>query len=815
MSDNASIFRSEILARLGAAPDEIVAGAVRRFATKPNGRDDCGWYTFYDDGFPAGAFGNWRTGEKFTWRARETRDMSHAERQRLAELKIERAKKIEADAIKAAASAMARWINATPSKGGHAYLDKKNVEPHGIREAHGCLLVPVYRDGDLVSIQTIDANGEKLFAKGTRVEGGSYTIGAPSNVLIICEGFATGATLHEATGRYVVVAFNAGNLLPVAKRMREKFPEASIIVAADDDFKTEKERGFNPGMREAKKAAEAIRGTVAAPPFMRDNDSDGATDWNDFGAVRSNIAVATAFKTIVDTAEISRLATLNPIDYDRARKAAAKSLGVRTSTLDKQISAKREEVAGKVAADLCRDVEPYAGPVNIAELLDTIRATIARFIVCDPSTATATTLWIAFTWIIDHVQVSPLAIITAPEKRCGKTQLLDLIGRLSKRNLFASNISPAATFRVIEAKSPTLLIDEADSFFKENEELRGIINSGHTRTSAYVIRTVGDDFEVKQFSTWGAKAIAGIGKLSDTIMDRAIVLPLRRKHSSDKVERLRHAEPGLFDMLARKLARFGTDHGEAIGRARPHLPDALGDRAQDNWEPLLAIADLAGGDWPKEARRVALAISGDGKDDMSINEELLSDIRGIFDADGAGRIALTELLKRLCDDDTAPWSTWSRGKPMTTRQLGKRLGEFGISAKTIHLSSYEKPKGFHKDQFADAWARYLDGQTDGYTLPPATPVLPVTRSPIKDSGACEVTKTVTGEKPLGHQCARSPSAEKVTDGKSDRTGFVRSPVRSPENPMFSRQGDRVTDGTPLPAKEGSIETTAPQWSIRI
>ncbi len=196
--------------------------------------------------------------------------------------------------------------------------------------------------------------------------------------------------------------------------------------------------------------------------------------------------------------------------------------------------------------------------------------------------------------VIDNVQVAPLAVITAPEMRCGKSQLLNLIGRLSHRPLVASNISPAAMFRVIEAHSPTLLIDEADTFFKENEELRGIVNSGHTRQAAYIIRTVGDNHEPKQFSTWGAKAISGIGTLAETIRDRAIILEMRRKLPNESIERLRHAEGGVFECLASKLARFAQDAGVSIERALPTLPEALNDRAQDNWEPLLAIADYAG-----------------------------------------------------------------------------------------------------------------------------------------------------------------------------------------------------------------------------
>jgi putative DNA primase/helicase len=122
------------------------------------------------------------------------------------------------------------------------------------------------------------------------------------------------------------------------------------------------------------------------------------------------------------------------------------------------------------------------------------------------------------TWFMDVVEIAPLAVITAPEKRCGKSQLLFLLGRLAKRPLTASNVSPAALFRAVDAWRPTLLVDEADAFVRENDELRGIINAGHTRDSAYVVRVVGDDFKPTKFSVWGAKALAGIGHLADTLV---------------------------------------------------------------------------------------------------------------------------------------------------------------------------------------------------------------------------------------------------------------------------------------------------------
>lgn len=215
------------------------------------------------------------------------------------------------------------------------------------------------------------------------------------------------------------------------------------------------------------------------------------------------------------------------------------------------------------------------------------------------------------TWVIDVVHVAPLLIITAAEKRCGKSLLLELLGKLVARPLTASNISPAALFRAIEDWQPTMLIDEVDSFMKDNENLRGIINSGHTRNSAFVWRTikVGESYTLTRFSTWGPKAISGIGHIADTLMDRGIVIEMRRKLPHELVERIRYAQPEFFVSLARKLARFAKDYAEQVRQARPDLPQALDDRALDNWEPLLAIASVAGSEWVGIATRAALNLS--------------------------------------------------------------------------------------------------------------------------------------------------------------------------------------------------------------
>jgi putative DNA primase/helicase len=310
--------------------------------------------------------------------------------------------------------------------------------------------------------------------------------------------------------------------------------------------------------------------------------------------------------------------------------------------------------------------------------------------------------------------------------------LLFLLGRLSYRPLTASNISPAALFRSIDAWKPTLLVDEADAFMRDNEELRGLLNCGHTRDSAYIIRTVGETFTPTRFNVWGAKALAGIGHLADTLMDRAVTLELRRKLSHESVDRLRYAEPGLFDDLAAKLARFAEDQRDEVRRARPALPVTLNDRAQDNWEPLLAIADVAGGTWPDLARKAALKLSGVDSPTMSTGTELLADIQEVFEHKRTNKISTADLIEALCDDDEKVWATYNRGKPVSPRQIAKRLGDFGIKSKNVRIG-YDVPKGFDIEQFQEAFARYL-------STPPENPLHPLQTPEASNDAASRVAE---------------------------------------------------------------------------
>ena len=411
-----------------------------------------------------------------------------------------------------------------------------------------------------------------------------------------------------------------------------------------------------------------------------------------------------------DDEKIQWLASLKSLEYDRVRKEHATALRVRPSTLDAMVTAARsnESEAGRLPFD---EIEPHPEPIDPAQLLNKVSDTIRQFIVLETEQAHAAALWVALTWFIDVVEVAPLAIINAPEKSCGKTQLLTVLGRMSYRPLPASNASASALFRAVELWKPTILIDEADTFFRDNAELHGMVNAGHLR-GGFVLRSepVGDSFEPHMFSVFSAKALAGIAlekHLSDATMSRGIVFNLRRKLSHESVSRLRHADRGLFAGIAAKLARFAVDYSQQVRAARPALPDALLDRDQDNWDGMLAVASCAGDEWLARATSAALTLSGASEKTVSTGNELLADIQHIFESKRIEKISTVKLIEALCDDEESAWATYYKGQPINPRQLKKRLEAYGIASKTIRIGAFETAKGFELGQFADSFARYL------------------------------------------------------------------------------------------------------------
>jgi putative DNA primase/helicase len=293
--------------------------------------------------------------------------------------------------------------------------------------------------------------------------------------------------------------------------------------------------------------------------------------------------------------------------------------------------------------------------------------------------------------------------ITSPVKRCGKTTLLSVLSYLCPRVVPASNIRPAALFRVIERERPTLLIDEAELFLSEDGELRGIVNAGHRRDLAYVVRCEdrNHDFVPRKFSVWSPKVLAQIGKPSSTIEDRSILIRLQRKRPDESADRLDAAAAEQLKIVARKLMTAITPEIKAgMYTACPEIPTLLNDRAADNWRPLLALADLAGGGWPAEARNAAVV--------LSVVEDADAETLGVLAiADGLTvfgereRMPPTEMTDALAALPDRPWSRFSRGSPITPRKLASLLAPYGITTRRTKEERY-----YQLTDFEAAFSRY-------------------------------------------------------------------------------------------------------------
>jgi putative DNA primase/helicase len=451
------------------------------------------------------------------------------------------------------------------------------------------------------------------------------------------------------------------------------------------------------------------------------SDRQTADDWIAAFAKKSQEALAkkAAEKKIEpppdEKALIAALARKDHTEYDRMRADLAETLGMRVGTLDDKVEALRKKLKSEDDEDALPHwkVEPWAEPVDCVTLLNSIKQVFRRYIVLPQGADVAIALWVLHAWTFDAGEISPFLVVVSPTKRCGKTSALIVLYYLTPRSELASNISPSAIFRYIEQTHPTLLMDEGESFLRDNEEARGILDSGHTKAGAYVIRNVevAGEHKPRRFSTWAPKAIATIRGLADTLEDRSVVVRLQRKPPSAKVERLRRRDNKEFAHLRSQAARWAADNFDKLTDPDPVVPEALNDRAADNWRPLLEIADLAGGTWPEDARRAACTLSGQ-EHDGAINVELLRDIRSAFG--DAEMIRSVDLVEKLVADKERPWADWKHGRPLSQKQLGGLLRPFCIISETISLSGHKDAKGYRRAHFEEAWAIYCPGQN---TLP--------------------------------------------------------------------------------------------------
>ncbi|OLM09314.1 DNA primase [Pseudonocardia sp. Ae706_Ps2] len=360
------------------------------------------------------------------------------------------------------------------------------------------------------------------------------------------------------------------------------------------------------------------------------------------------------------------------------------------------------------------DTTPLAPPGGTdpdpdgAVLLDDLEAALRRYVSLPSEAAgVAVTLWIAATHAQPAWAHAPRLVIRAPEKRCGKSRLLDVVEGACHDPFITVNATAAAVYRSITADPPTMLVDEADTIFgpkaDNHEDLRGLLNAGHQRNRP-AKRYDQHKNRVETISTFAMAALAGIGRMPDTIEDRAVVVQMRRRTTGEQVAPYRHRrDRPRLQRLSERLHGWLRDDLPALEAAEPVMP--VEDRTADTWEPLIAIADHAGADWPHRARQALLTLQDEGDDDQSERIRLLADCHAAFGAEAA--LPTARLLQLLRADPEAPWSDYGpRGEGLSAKKLGELLKEYGIRSEKIGFPGLGQTKGYRRSGFADAWQRY-------------------------------------------------------------------------------------------------------------
>src|SRR5262249_51302467 len=355
-------------------------------------------------------------------------------------------------------------------------------------------------------------------------------------------------------------------------------------------------------------------------------------------------------------------------------------------------------------------VEPWPESVDTDALLLSLKRRVHRHVVFSNEAAIVVALWILFAWIHDIAVHSPKLLVTSVERDSGKTTLLNLISFLVPRALLCVEISEATLFRGVELWLPTIIVDEADVILINNEPLRAVINSGWTR-GAVVPRCIGEEKTPHPFPTFCPKALGMKGnKLLDTTLSRCIDIGLKRKRPSETVEHFRMIDDVGLQELRQQALRWANDNGEALKGAEPEMPPGFDNRLGDNFRLLLAIAGLAGGEWPERAREAAQVVSR-VTDTTSRPTRLLAAIKAIFDAEEkvetTDALSAAGLVEELTVNADSEWTALGKsGKPLTQNQLARMLKPIGISPKQVRIGGVQT-RGYERGQFEDPWVRYL------------------------------------------------------------------------------------------------------------
>jgi len=357
-----------------------------------------------------------------------------------------------------------------------------------------------------------------------------------------------------------------------------------------------------------------------------------------------------------------------------------------------------------------------------AGLLDDVEEFFGRFVAFpSPDALVAVVLWTAHAHSVDSAESSPRLALLSPEPGSGKTRTLEVLDLLVPAPLSSVSASPAAIFRSLKLRRRCLLFDEVDAIFGRRgkddgaEDLRALLNAGH-RKGATIPRCVGQKHTVAEFPVFAAVALAGLGDLPDTLMSRSIIIRMRRRLTSEVIEpyRRRLHEPAGVDLNVR-LALWTDSIAGLIAGAWPVMPAGVTDRPADVWEPLLAIADAAGGDWPGRARAACVELVKVSESrEASLGIRLLGDLRTVFGEEE--RLSTETILKALHAMEEAPWSNL-HGSPLDPRGLAWRLSPYEIESTRVWVAG-KSLRGYRRGDLWDAWERYLTSSPESPPGPP-------------------------------------------------------------------------------------------------
>jgi hypothetical protein len=662
----------------------------------------------------------------------------------------------------------------------------------------------VYRDeaGEpyLKVSKYLDENGKKQYPQ-SHFENGAWAKGKPPGAKIpyrlpeliaaplnapvkFCEGEKDSDALEKLGFISTTASEGAGAAWDPA--LTPWFRDRHIVILVDAD---------KQGRKHGQKVAAALNG-VAASVKVIDLFPDRNDGWDVYEWLKDDRAGSRLAKLVKDAPEweapsdtsgdgsgasagksdeelIAELAALPKLQYEKRRDDAAKQLGIRVSVLDKLVAEARgdEEKSKDDVLYPHWAVEPSDEPVDGGALLEALIGTIRGYVFLSEDQAVVVALWIVFSWLHEREAFathSPLLFVTSAERDSGKSTLLGVVNFLARRSLQSVDITGAALFRSLAKWQPTMIIDEADDALKDNIDLRSVINSGWTRGQG-VIRCHPDTHEPERFSTFAPKVVGMKGRaLPDTTLSRSIVITMKPRRLHDPREAtadFSHCDTEMFAGLRSRLMRWAADNAEALAKAEPEVPAAFHNRRRANWVPLLAIAEAGGGGWKEAGEKAALAIEAIADTfDPSIGVQLLRAIRDAFEARAADRISSASLISDLVADETGPWATYNRGKPISQRQVASQLKSYGIRPDTIRIGE-GTIKGYLFAWLGEALTRFCSSDT------PSTPETPETiRNTVTELFSQENSEfsSVTETDVLRIENSEKPNNDGLCYGVTDR-----------------------------------------------